>query len=409
MIRIFFRPAARLVLAASLAAPIAAIAGTDAVADWNARAGEIVAASGLGPPPAFRAMAIVQTAVRDALVELGASRRGDGPANDPATDTAAAAAVAAASRATLVALVPSRSAEIEETWRTAMAAVAPTPARDAGIHVGERAAALVLQARAVDGAGAVSSYRPREAPGAWVPAAAPAVPHWGRRTPWVIGSTAPILPEPPPALDSDAWARDLDEVRTMGARSGAPRSPEQAAAARFWQYSQPPIYFGLVRSAMSSRASDAIRDARLLAAAAQAMDDALIAVFDAKYRHGFWRPVAAIRNADAEGRPRTERMPDWQPMIDAPSHPEYPSAHCVLAGAVGTVIAAAFGPDVTLSTSSPTASGSPRQWPGVDAMLREVADARVHQGVHFRTATEAGLEMGRSVGRVAAARLRISR
>jgi hypothetical protein len=37
--------------------------------------------------------------------------------------------------------------------------------------------------------------------------------------------------------------------------------------------------------------------------------DALIAVFDAKYKYEFWLPITAIRNGDIDGNPATERDP----------------------------------------------------------------------------------------------------
>jgi hypothetical protein len=134
------------------------------------------------------------------------------------------------------------------------------------------------------------------------------------------------------------------------------------------------------------------------------MDDAMIAVFEAKYRYDFWRPSTAIRNGDIDGNDATERDPTWVSLIDAPLHPEYPSAHSILAAAVGTVLLADLGnaaPPV-LATSSPTAKGATRRWTRVEDFMQEVADARVYEGIHFRSATEAGLAMGRAIGRRAA-------
>ena len=66
-----------------------------------------------------------------------------------------------------------------------------------------------------------------------------------------------------------------------------------------------------------------------------AMDDALIAVFDAKYTFNFWRPVTAIRNAEGDARD-----PGWTPFIETPMHPEYPCAHCIVAASLGAVLQA---------------------------------------------------------------------
>jgi membrane-associated phospholipid phosphatase len=146
-----------------------------------------------------------------------------------------------------------------------------------------------------------------------------------------------------------------------------------------------------------------VRNARLYAAVAQAMDDAMIAVFDAKYHYNFWRPATAIRNADADGHPATVRDASWTSFIEAPLHPEYPSAHSILAGAVGAVLRAEVGGAEmpVLATSSPSAHGTTRRWTSVDDFVREVALARIYEGIHFRTSTEVGVAMGERIGAVA--------
>ena len=210
----------------------------------------------------------------------------------------------------------------------------------------------------------------------------------------------------PPALTSDAWARDYNEVREVGSRASTKRTAEQTEIARFWEYSLPAIYHGAVRAVAAQPGRDLARNARLFAAVAQAMDDAMLAVFDSKYHYNFWRPATAIRNGDIDGNDATARDAAWAPLIDAPLHPEYPSAHATLAGAVGAVVAAEAGPSPlpALATSSPTAKGATRRWTSVDAFAREVAESRIYAGIHYRFSTDAGLALGRSVGDLVAAR-----
>jgi len=85
-------------------------------------------------------------------------------------------------------------------------------------------------------------------------------------------------------------------------------------------------------------------------------------------------------------------------------HPEYPCAHCTVAGAVGTVLQAEVGSGSmpTLTTSSYLAKGSARSWTRIDDFIQEVANARVYDGVHFRNSTEVGATMGRQIGALAA-------
>jgi membrane-associated phospholipid phosphatase len=390
--------AIRLAVAATLTTAATSPALADVVTDWNIKANEIVVESKLGTPPAIRVLAMVQTAVNDA-VRSATPQPGTAPAS---TD----AAVAAANRAILAKLLPAQQTLTEAAYTAALAAIPEGAAKAAGIAAGERAAAAVLAKRAGDVI-APESYRPYPAPGIYVPTAAAAAPQWGQRAPWLMATGAQFRPGPPPALTSEAWARDFNEVREFGGRTSTKRTPEQTEIARFWDYSLPPIYFGAIRSAALQPGRDVARNARLLAASAQAMDDALIAVFDAKYHYNFWRPATAIRNGDIDGNDATPREAAWSPVIDAPMHPEYPSGHAILAGAVGTVLKADIGNAATpeLATSSPTAKGATRKWSSVDGFVREIGDARIYAGIHYRTAVDVGTSMGQQIGTLAAERV----
>ena len=331
-------------LAAVLLAAAAVEALADPVIDWNMRANEVVIESKIGTPPAMRAMAIVQAAVHEAVQHAAPGAYLD-------------AAVAAANRAVLSKLLPAQQAMIDRFYQAALAAIPEISAKAAGIEAGERAAAAVLAARADDGAATPVSYRPHAAAGAYVPTAAPAVPHWGTRKPWLMKSASQFRPAPPPSLGSKTWARDYNEVKLLGAKNSTARTPEQTEIAQFWEYSLPPIYHGVMRSAAAMPGRTPGENARLFAAATQALDDALIAVFDAKYHYNFWRPITAVRNGDNDSNPATERDAAWTPLHDAPMHPEYPSGHAILAGALGAVLEAELGAGSKpiLSTSSPSA------------------------------------------------------
>lgn len=376
-------------------------ARADAVTDWNTVAGEVIVAARIGTPPANRIMAIVQTAVHEAVGAAQLAHPGEG------ADIAAQAAVAAANRASLAKLLPQQQPAIDTAYTKAMAKLADGPARAAGIAAGEQAAARVLAWRADDGATAPDRYRPHAAPAAYVPTAPVAVPQWPQRKGWLLAEASQFRPAPPPALVSPEWARDYNEVKAIGSRASTQRSAEQTEVARFWDFSLPPIYHGVARSVAQAPGRTLAQNARLFAAASQAMDDALIAVMDAKYHYGFWRPITAIRNGDRDNNAATEIEAGWQPLIDVPGHPEYPSAHTILAGALGTVLKAEFaaGAMPELSTSSPTANGVTRRWSSVESFMQEVANARVWEGIHFRTSVEVGLAMGRQVGALASARV----
>jgi hypothetical protein len=284
--------------------------------------------------------------------------------------------------------------------------VADGPAKAAGIAVGEAAATAMLASRADDGAATGEVYRPHTTPGVYVPTVIPVFSQWPQRNPWLMTSPAQFRPGPPPALTSDVWARDYNEIRAVGGKSSTPRTVEQTEIARFWESTRPTIYHGVVRSVASVPGREVTQNARLFAAVTQAMDDAVIAVFDAKYHYNVWRPITAIRNGDIDGNNATERDPAWTPFIDTPMHPEYPCAHCIVASSVGTVLQAEIGagPTPTLTTTSDTAMNSTRSWTTIDDFVQEVANARIYDGVHYRTSTEVGTAMGKDVGALAVAK-----
>jgi hypothetical protein len=323
---------------------------------------------------------------------------------DAAPGASLETAVAAAARSVLLQVAPAKQAEIEAAYRTSLAKIATGRSKTDGIAVGEQAAAAVLAARSDDGFSIVESYRPYTLPGIYVPTVIPAASTWSQRKPWFLTSPSQFRPGPPPDLKSDRWARDYNEIKAVGRKNGSSRSNDQTDIARFWEATAPVIYHGVVRSVAETPGREITRNARLLMAVSQAMDDAIIAVFDAKYHYNFWRPVTAIRNGDIDGNDATERDASWTPFINTPMHPEYPCAHCIVSGAVGTVLKAEVGNASVpvLTTTSPTADNVKRTWMKIDDFVQEVASGRIYDGVHFRTSTEVGTSMGQQIGKLAA-------
>jgi len=381
-------------LALSLAVLLLAPAvPADVVTQWSATSAELVSNAQLTPPVAYRAMALIETAMLDALESLPAAAGERGPqALEPL--------VASACHVMLLELAPRQREAIEQAHAALLARVPAGPEREAALAAGARAAQALLAARGRDGAELPDSWRPETRPGVYVATARTVAPQWPERQPWTLERPAQFRPGPPPALEGALFARDYDEIRRLGGKQGSQRSEEQGRVAAFWEASQPTIYFSLIHALAEQPGRDPLRNARLLARVAQALDDALIATFDAKYHYGFWRPVTALRNGDRDGNPATERDASWQPLIETPMHPEYPAAHCSLAAAAAAVLSAEFGaqPAAGLRAQSPTAPGAVRRWTSFEEFVREVGEARILDGVHFRNSTEVGAALGRQVG-----------
>ena len=380
---------------------IASSASADVVSTANTKAADI-ASRHPATPIAVRTMAIVQVSVFEAVNAVTGRYPAYRVKMTPAPGASVDAAVAAATRGALLALMPSEKAAAEADYQAALTAVPDGSAKTAGIAAGEQAAAAIVAMCADDGANATVAYRPHAAPGVYTPTLLPAVPHWGKRRPWVMSRGDQFRPGPPPALTSDTWVRDYQEIKAIGARNSTTRTAEQTAIAKFWEATAPSVYWPVARSVADGPGRDVTDNARLFAVAAMAMDDALIAVFDAKYTYNFWRPITAIRNGH-DGNDATTRQADWLPFIDTPMHPEYPCAHCIVSSSLGAVLAAEIGtkPAPALRATSYTAPGAARVWASTDAFVEEVAAARIYDGAHYRNSTIVGSTMGKKIGELA--------
>jgi hypothetical protein len=369
-------------------------ARADPVADWADTTTQI-ATDG---PNTVRTMALAQNAVYEAVNAITARYPRDRIDLGPAQGASIEASVAAASRAVLLQEVPALKDKVEAAYARALATIAAGEARTRGVGLGERAAADVLTKHGND-IGAIEPYRPVTSPGVYVPTTIPTGWSLGQHRPWFMKSASQLRPGPPPALKSELWARDYNEIKAVGSATSSVRTPEQTDIARFWATALPDIHIGLARSMAIAPGREVTRNARLYAAVAAAMNETETAVFEAKYHYLFWRPITAIRNGDRDDNPATERDADWVPLIATPMQPEYPCAHCMLAAAVTTVLRADAGSSaLNLSTTSNTLPGVTRRWASTDAVVQEVSMARIWAGVHYRTSTEVGNHMGEQVG-----------
>jgi hypothetical protein len=220
--------------------------------------------------------------------------------------------------------------------------------------------------------------------------------------PFSLKSGNQLRPAAPYSLKSSQWAKDFSEVKRMGAKNGSARTSEQTEFARFWALTGPATYNPVIRQLSASSGFDLLDNARLFALFSMATADAGVAIFDAKYTYNFWRPVTAIRNADMDGNNATERDPTWEPFIATPMHPEYPCAHCISQGSAASVLEAFFGDAVpTFTMTSTTAPGVTRKFSRLSDYVAEVINARVYDGVHYRTSGEVGAAMGRRNGQFA--------
>jgi hypothetical protein len=307
------------------------------------------------------------------------------------------AAAAAAGHAVLVALFPQRKQPLDDLLDRMLKEIPEGVDRDRGLLLGREAAIGLLALRAQDGWDVPERWRPPTSPGVYIPTPIALGSTVAAAQPWVMQTPSQFRPAAPPALTSETWTRDYNEIREMGGLHSTRRSAEQSEIARFWFLTGPRTYNPILQQVARARRMDLVDCARLYALASMAAADAFIAVFEAKHFYNFWRPVTAIRNADRTGNPATPRDAGWLPLGETPLHPEYPCAHCISSAAVATVLIHLAGDETGGIAVTNSSLGVTRRWQRISEYRDEVSHARIWAGFHYRFSTEVAQDMGRRI------------
>jgi hypothetical protein len=403
-------PLAATAAVVALAAP--AVARADAVTDWNVIASNAIVTTA-GQPPAVSALsfAIVQGAVYDAVnaIDGGYQPYLARPAANPWDSKAAAAATAAYK--TLAWLFPGQS--FQTTYDTYIAGLPDQPAgsKAAGVAVGEAAAAAMIAARTNDGRGGGPGTLVGTVPGVWRPTIPffqqDPFPWVGEVRPFLLPNAEMVRSDGPNALTSAAYAEDFNEVKLVGSINSTVRTPDQTEAAIWWQ-GNGGFWNGVTRGISAERGLDIVENARLFAMEDLAAADGFIGCYKDKYYWKFWRPVTAIRLADTDGNAATDADPDWTPLFDpatpqfgpplsTPPFPDHPSAHSCASSAIVGSMQDFFGTDKVPFSSFSIRTRTTRSFDRLSDALKEVIDARVWGGIHFRTADVQGSVLGKKV------------
>jgi PAP2 superfamily len=420
------RPLVILIMLGALAAP--GIAQADVVSDWNAIA---QAETVLLRPTAHgqaRGMAMAAGAMYDAV---NAIDRGYQPylvdldvVDAPEWASIDAAAATAAYRVLLAITPAARHGGLDDAYTATLLVIPDGPMEDEGVAAGEAAAAAMLLDRQGDGFMAPFTPTIGTEAGDWRPLGWPLTPAFdpdgwvANLKPFLIESPSQFRAPGPPELTSGDYAADFNEVKELGAVNSTTRTPDQTAAAVFWQAAPIALYNPLARSLAGRFGLDSADRARLYAEINLVGADAPTACWESKYYFNFWRPRAAIREADTDGNSATIADPSWEalftpttataPAINTPPFPDYPSGHGCLSGAVLTMMADVFGHgtiddgavagfDIVSSRSLNGTPIPPRHFERFSQVLNEIVDARVWGGIHFRTADVHGAVLGKKL------------
>ena len=382
------------------------VTGENAIVTWNRTAQRLIINTSLkGSQPASQYLAYVNVAIYEAVNAVVGAFQPYALHLAAPPETSLDAAVASAASHVLRVKLPSLVSEIDAAYAAALDAIPDSQAKLDGIALGDAAGAGILALRADDNVEASDPVTlPTAGPGVWqpLPGQTPLAP-WARHArPWTMRSVHQFRPRGPLSLTSSQWATEYNEVKTLGCRTCAARTPEMTEVGLFWSENTMATWSRAIQRLAVERNLDMPDTARYFALSFMAIADANTACWDTKFTFNFWRPEAAIHLGDTDGNPLTEPDTAWVPLLATPAHPDYTSGHACQTGAATNVIRMLFGANVDYRVDSSVTQTTHRftRW---DGALREVNDARVWSGIHTRTADEQGGRIGVAVARQAVA------
>jgi len=369
----------------------------NAVVQWNRNLLALLRMPGAQPNNIHptRSFAIMHAAIYDAVNAIDGTHHPylvQFPGASPSASSEAAASAAAYEA--LIALYPKFQATLLNELDQSLALIPDGANKNEGMRIGVAVADQILALRSNDGASTQPgpvSVTSGNIPGGYE-STPPNFPkaqftQWPQVTPFALPQASQFRPGPPPALTSQAYRDDFNEIQAMGKARSMTATVDQMLAGRFWNGPIQNYWNEIAQIAALANNLTTAQTARLFALLNFALADGVIAFYDAKYTYNFWRPVTAIRAADLDGNPDTVADPNWLPEVgNTPSDPSYPGAHAVISAAAALVLQSYFGSDqFQFNVTSEVLAGVQRSFTTFSSAADEAAFSRIYAGVHFRT------------------------
>jgi hypothetical protein len=373
-----------------------------AVLDWNVNATTAIVTVAKQPPPvAELSYAMVQGAEYDAVNAIAGGHQPYLVSPAASGSESKSAAAASAAHDVLVALFPSQAATLDGQLAASLAGIPDGSAETAGVAIGRATAAAMIEARTNDGRFGPSVVTIGTQPGEWRPAppvfAVDPASWVGNVRPFLLPRGDLFRTDGPNALTSAAYAADVNEVESLGSATSTTRTADETDAAIWWQDHGTALWNRMLRNIAIGQQLDIVDAARMFAMTDLAGADALINCWNDKWTWDFWRPITAIREADTDGNPATIADPTWTPLLATPPFPDHPSGHSCVSGAIVNTLQAFFGTDKVAFGAFSNNSHTTRSFSRFSQALKEVLNARVWGGIHFRTADVQGAVLGMKV------------
>jgi len=374
-------------------------------AEWNATAMSLTPT--LGTHMGIRALAMMHTAVYDAVVAFEDSYSAYHVDDLPPEGASQRAAAAAAAYHILytVFTADDQRATIQARYDGHLSQIDDGPGKDAGIAFGQSVAQKIMMLRSNDGAmNAMHVPHPDgRQPGEWRRTASgePMAPGWGTVTPWAMTQGHQFDQGGPPPLTSQEYAAAYEEVRVLGGKNSPSRTAEQSHLAMFWNPHVPAKWTSLARTIAAREGLSLVESARLFGLLSVTLADAAISVWNMKYAHNFWRPETAIRLGDADTNDQTAGDPAWEPYLQTPAFPEYVSGHSLTCAAAATLLGRYRGTDAYAFELTTMGIPEPRSYTSFWQAVQEAGLSRIYGGIHFDFSDEqaqlAGTDLGHYV------------
>ena len=160
-------------------------------------------------------------------------------------------------------------------------------------------------------------------------------------------------------------------------------------------------YMSILKLVLAKAKPTLDQSALIFAEAGISMQDAGIGCWQIKYdqqNNYVVRPISYIRTV-------IRNEPAWNTIMPTPNHPEYPSGHSTLAGAMSEILTHHFGSGFSFTDNTyegfavpeyPGGMGS-RYYTSFDNMAQEIGDSRVYGQIHYPQSCLDGKALGKKV------------
>ena len=370
------------------------------ISDWNLAATKAAKKAGQNSNWATRTFAIEAIAVYDAVSSVKNYGQKFQYRAIPKAVSSAQAAASYAAYTVLVNYFPTQKAYLDSVLTKTLAKVNDGAIGEAQ-KIGEGAALAIIQARSKDGSqkdqsftadGITAAGHYQLTPAAFKPAINQ---YWGTVTPLGLNSIEQFLLPPPPALGSAAYTSAIEQVKEYGEKSSQKRTQEQTHIALFYNQDAELGVNEALRLLASKIQKPIEQEALIFALVDIAEADARIVVWEAKYKYLLWRPVTAL-NANAAGVVDNQ-YEKWQPLLNTPPHPDYPSGHSATVTAGLEVLKYFYGDATPLTLHSTTPGEAPREIKTLSQFEEENGWSRIYGGIHYTFDNTNAQEVGKKI------------